>query len=67
MHYPVYDKNHRIVATAVTNIDVHDIARASATLGVAGYFIVTPVEQQRELVGCALPKCLTRFAKMRHW
>jgi tRNA (guanine37-N1)-methyltransferase len=51
VHYPVYDKNRRLVATAVTNIDVHDIARASATFGVNGYFIVTPVVQQRELVG----------------
>ncbi len=51
VHYPVYDKNRRLVATAVTNIDVHDIARASATFGVKGYFLVTPVVQQRELVG----------------
>lgn len=51
VHYPVYDKNHRLVATAVTNIDVHDIARAAATFGVKGYFLVTPVVQQRELVG----------------
>ncbi len=51
VHYPVYDKNRRLVATAVTNIDVHDIARASATFGVKGYFLVTPVAQQRELVG----------------
>lgn len=51
VHYPVYDKNGKTIATAVTNIDVHDIARASATYGVKGYFLVTPVEQQRELVG----------------
>ena len=50
VHYPVYDKNRRIVTTAVTNIDVHDIARSSATYGARGYFVVTPVEQQRVLV-----------------
>jgi len=50
LHYPVYDKNFRVVATAVTNVDVHDISRLSATFGVAGFYLVTPVEQQQELV-----------------
>mgnify|MGYP002725757125 CR=1 FL=1 len=51
VHYPVYDKNRRVIATAVTNMDVHDLARLSATVGAKGFFLVTPVEQQRELVG----------------
>jgi tRNA (guanine37-N1)-methyltransferase len=51
LHYPVYDKNRRIIATAVTNVDVHDISRASATFDVRGFFLVTPVEQQRNLIG----------------
>lgn len=50
VHYPVTDKNRKVVATAVTNIDVHDIARSSATYGVKRYFVVTPVEQQKALV-----------------
>jgi hypothetical protein len=50
IHYPVYDKNRDIVATAVTNLDIHDIARAGRTYGVSKYYIVTPVEEQRKLV-----------------
>ena len=50
VHYPVYDKNRDIVATAVTNLDIHDIARAARTFGIARYYIVTPVEEQRRLV-----------------
>ncbi|HJV35711.1 RNA methyltransferase [Geomonas sp.] len=50
IHYPVYDKNHDIVATAVTNLDVHDIARSARTYGLSRYYIVTPVEEQRRLV-----------------
>lgn len=50
IHYPVYDKNRDVVATAVTNLDIHDIARASRTYGVSRYYIVTPVEEQRRLV-----------------
>ena len=35
-HHPVLDKDGRIVTTAVTNLDVHDIARAARTFGLAG-------------------------------
>jgi len=50
LHHPVYNREGRVVTTAVTNLDVHDIARASRTYGLAGYFVVTPVQLQRELV-----------------
>lgn len=50
IHYPVLDKNQDLVATAVTNLDIHDIARSSRTFGVGRYYIVTPVQEQRELV-----------------
>lgn len=49
-HHPVYDRNRRVVTSAVTNLDVHDIARAAATYGLAGYFLVTPVGAQRDKV-----------------
>ena len=48
VHHPVLDRQGAIVTTALTNLDVHDIARSSATFGLAHYFIVTPVESQRE-------------------
>jgi len=50
VHYPVLDKNGDTIAAAVTNLDLHDIARASKTYGVRGYHIVTPVVDQHELV-----------------
>jgi hypothetical protein len=49
VHHPVYDKHHRVVATALTNLDLHDIARSSRTFGLAGFLIVHPVAAQREL------------------
>ncbi|MDB4970283.1 MAG: hypothetical protein JWN44_5972 [Myxococcales bacterium] len=49
VHHPVYDKHHKVVATALTNLDLHDIARSSRTYGVESYFIVHPVAAQREL------------------
>jgi len=50
VHYPVYDKNRQIVTTAVTNLDIHDIARAARTFGADSYYIVTPVAEQQRLV-----------------
>jgi hypothetical protein len=38
-----------VVATSITNLDIHDIARSSKTYGLAGYIIVHPVTAQREL------------------
>jgi hypothetical protein len=49
LHYPVYDKNKRIVASAVTNFDLHDIARLAKTYGLVRYYVVTPLPEQREL------------------
>ena len=49
VHYPVYNKRSEVVATSVTNFDIHDISRTSKTYDVAGYYIVTPVDAQKEL------------------
>ena len=51
LHYPVYDKNRQVVSTAVTNLDIHDIARSARTFGLLRYYIVTPVSGQQELAG----------------
>ncbi len=50
VHHPVYDKRREIVATAVTNFDVHDIARCAKTFGLGGFFVITPLESQVDLV-----------------
>lgn len=49
MHYPVYNKHHEVVTTALTNLDQHDIARSSRTFGLDRFYIVTPSEEQRRL------------------
>ena len=50
VHHPVVNKTGDIVATAVTNLDIHDNARSARTYGVASYHIVTPLDAQVELV-----------------
>jgi hypothetical protein len=49
IHYPVTDKHGLVVSTAITNLDIHDISRASRTYGVRRYYLVTPVEAQHWL------------------
>ncbi len=49
LHYPVYNKNRDVVTSAVTNLDIHDIARLVRTYNLGGYFIVNPDGEQREV------------------
>jgi len=50
IHHPVYDKNHQVVTTAVTNMDVHDIGRLARTFDVRAFFVCTPVATLHRLV-----------------
>lgn len=61
LHHPVYDKQGRIVSTAVTNMDVHDLARIGTTYGVRGLFIATPVRALRLLVAKIMEHWRTGF------
>ncbi|RJR43521.1 MAG: RNA methyltransferase [Desulfobacteraceae bacterium] len=49
IHYPVYNKNRRRIASAITNFDLHDLSRAARTYGVKRFFMVTPLLDQQEL------------------
>lgn len=49
VHYPVLDRAGETVTTAITNLDLHDMARSARTYGVTDLFVVHPVEAQRML------------------
>ncbi len=57
LHYPMTNRKGEPITTAVTNLDIHDIARSARTFGMKKYFILTPIDMQHELVGRIL----------RHW
>lgn len=50
VHHPVLDRTGREVTTALTNVDVHDLARSARTFGLSGVYIVTPVALQQRMV-----------------
>lgn len=61
VHHPVVDKNGETIAAAVTSLDLHDIARASKTFGVQQFYVVTPLQDQQELVQSILDHWVTGY------
>jgi hypothetical protein len=50
VHFPVKNREGDAVTSAITNVDVHDLARSARTFGLAGYWVVSPIAAQRLLV-----------------
>jgi hypothetical protein len=50
IHHPVLGRNKEIIGSAITNLDLHDIARTARTYGIGTYYIVTPYADQQKLV-----------------
>lgn len=48
LHHPVLDRTGRIVTSAITSLDIHDLARSAHTYGVRTVYLVHPVAEQRE-------------------
>jgi hypothetical protein len=48
LHHPVLDRNGRIITSAITSLDLHDLARSARTYGVRAVYVVHPVPEQRE-------------------
>ena len=49
LHYPVYNKEGKVVTTAIANMDIHDIARLAKTYGLCGFYVINPISAQRAL------------------
>jgi hypothetical protein len=50
VHFPVYNRHGAIVTTAVSNLDIHDIARVAKTCDIGRYYVKTPLKAQQDLV-----------------
>lgn len=49
VHYPVLSREGKVLATALTGIDIHDIARSARTFAVSRYYVITPLESQQQI------------------
>jgi tRNA (guanine37-N1)-methyltransferase len=54
VHHPVLLKDKTSGTTSLTNLDIHDISRISRTYGLGGFFVVTPLDDQRRLLDTLL-------------
>ncbi len=50
VHFPVRTRDGADMTSAITNLDVHDIARSSTTFGLKGFYVITPIAAQRALL-----------------
>ncbi len=66
VHYPVLNRRGEVIASAVTNLDLHDLARLSCTYGLSACYVVTPLEDQRALVGTLIQHWCEGVGKELH-
>jgi hypothetical protein len=62
IHHPVVNRNAEIVTSAITSLDIHDIARASRTYDVRSVFIVHPIPEQRKFAASVIDHCASTSA-----
>lgn len=51
VHHPVLNRRGEKVTSAITNVDLHDLARSGRTFGIRNVFVVSPVTLQQRMVG----------------
>lgn len=51
LHDEVIIQQGQVGTSSVTSLDVHDIARSARTYGIKEYHLVTPLEDQKKIVG----------------
>src|ERR1700688_1821539 len=54
IHRSVVNRNAERVTSAITSLDIHDIARAARTYDVRGVFIVHPIPEQRKFAASVI-------------
>jgi tRNA (guanine37-N1)-methyltransferase len=57
VHYPVVNRQGKSIGSALTTIDLHDMARAAMTFGVKRMYVITPYPDQADLANEVI----------RHW
>ncbi len=50
LHYPVTNRKGELIATSVTNMDIHDLSRTARTYACENYYVVTPVLEQHRIL-----------------
>ncbi|AEH50870.1 RNA methyltransferase [Pseudothermotoga thermarum] len=67
IHYPILGKDGKIISTAVTNLDIHDIARTARTYHIKKYYVVTNLKAQQKVVETVLKYWKDEYGKKRNF
>ncbi|HNV05459.1 MAG TPA: RNA methyltransferase [Petrotogaceae bacterium] len=63
IHYPILGRENQIISTAITNFDIHDIARSCRTYNVKNFYIVCNLPAQKEIAKNVLKYWIEGFGK----
>ncbi len=66
VHYPVLNRHSEVIASALTNFDLHDLARLVCTYDLPRCFIVTPLQDQQRLAQRLIAHWVERIGKDLH-
>lgn len=66
VHYPVLNRKGDTIASAITNLDLHDLGRLVCTFAVPKCYIVTPLKDQQALADRLLSHWIERIGKELH-
>jgi len=66
VHYPVLNRKGDTIASAITNLDLHDLGRLVCTFGIPKCYIVTPLKDQQALAGKLLRHWIEGIGKELH-
>jgi len=66
VHYPVLNRQGKIIASAVTNLDLHDLGRLARTYDLPACYVVTPLEDQQAMAYRLLSHWETEVARELH-
>lgn len=66
MHSPVRIEGKKKGVSSLTNLDIHDIGRISASYGLGPFYVVSPLDDQLRLLERLLAHWLTGDCAIRH-
>lgn len=66
VHYPVLNRRGEVIASALTNFDLHDLARLVCTYDLRRCYIATPLEDQHKLARKLISHWVDRAGGVLH-
>lgn len=63
IHHPVLDRRGKIVASAITSLDIHDLARSARTYQVRAMYVAHPVKELRDFAASVRDRWMEGYGR----